>query len=92
MDTTVQHTTDVKQLAISAQQISVYPNPTKNILHVDCSALNGTTEITVLNTIGEVVQLLPLKTAHATIDVSNLNEGIYFVQIKTTQDLIVKKF
>ena len=91
--TTTQHTTGIKQLVINGHEISVYPNPTRNILNVDCSGLNGTTQIIVINTIGEVIiQPVPLKTEHTTIDVSNLSEGVYFVQIRTTQDLIVKKF
>jgi sugar lactone lactonase YvrE len=90
---TAQYTTGIKQLAVNNQQIAVYPNPTKNILNVDCLITTGNAEITVINTIGEVaMQYVPLKNQHATIDVSNLSGGVYFVQLKTPQGMMVQKF
>jgi hypothetical protein len=90
---TAQYTTGIKQLAVTSQQIAVYPNPTKDVLNVVYSGTNSNAEITVINIIGEVaMQYVPLKNQHATIDVSNLSGGVYFVQLKTPQGMMVQKF
>jgi Secretion system C-terminal sorting domain/SprB repeat len=60
--------------------IKMYPNPASNTLTVQSAV--GIQAITILNATGQVVQTIAAKNAIATeIDISNLNNGIYFIKI-----------
>jgi len=58
-------------------KFTVYPSPTKNILHIE--AKNNIETIEICNHLG---QLVLKATNQNTIDVSNLITGFYFVRIK----------
>ncbi len=68
-------------------QISIYPNPVKNILnikHTNISIDNGS--------MYDVSGKLVLSTSDSrTIDVSNLNPGLYFVKIEIENKEVIKK-
>lgn len=66
----------------------VFPNPTSNILYIN---LNGEKDIDILDVSGRLV--MSLSTFDNSIDVSSLNEGIYFINIKShqlSQQLIIR--
>lgn len=76
---------------------TVYPNPaqeTITIKHIGNQLQNFNVEI--LNTIGQVVHTTSA-TSHSTVDVSSLNNGVYFIRIKgsnqavSLQKLIISK-
>ncbi len=58
----------------------VYPNPAKNILHVEGA---GLTEVEVFNIMGQSV--LNVNENFETINIGHLKNGIYFIRIKTTE-------
>ena len=90
-------TLDIKQMAVS-EQVKVYPNPAQNSLQVAVS--NGQIkELSLFDVLGNVVfehiqpTPNPSKEGNSmTIDVSSLQEGVYFIQIKTAQGILSKKF
>ncbi|MHB8258951.1 MAG: T9SS type A sorting domain-containing protein [Bacteroidia bacterium] len=91
-------TTSLKQI-ISNEQVSIYPNPTKDVINLTISQFDNLTikSIAIYNTIGECVhrQIVgyPLgQSSNSQIDVSSLSEGVYFITIKTTNNTITKKF
>ena len=64
-----------------SKEAKVYPNPAQNMLHVEGT---GLTEVEVFNIMGE------------TVDISHLQNGIYFVRLKTndgekTVKLVIEK-
>ncbi|MFV0471973.1 MAG: T9SS type A sorting domain-containing protein, partial [Paludibacteraceae bacterium] len=68
--------------------ISVYPNPTNNVLKIDSKAIIA--KIEILDTNGLLVKVV--KGQATTIDVSNLTEGYYLIKFVTDDNRsIVKK-
>lgn len=68
-------------------QISVYPNPTKGIIHIGAGNLSDA-RITIYNAIGEVVKVID---SFDYVDLTNVVKGIYFVEVKTKNDLFRTK-
>ena len=74
-----------------SKEAKVYPNPAKNMLHVESA---GLTQVEVFNIMGQSV--LNINENFGAIDISHLQNGIYFVRIKTTEGektakLVIKK-
>lgn len=59
-----------------------YPNPLKNVLHIEGSNLNG--NINLLNIIGEEV---PFTQGSYTINFENLKAGLYFLNYKSNNKI-----
>lgn len=57
--------------------MSIYPNPTKNVLNIETSEK---TNIKIVNILGAIVTTQNLQTGNNTIDVSTLTNGVYFIQ------------
>ena len=73
------------------KEAKVYPNPAKNMLHVEDF---GLTQVEVFNIMGQSV--LSVNEDFETVDISHLQNGIYFIRIKTTEEektvkLVVEK-
>ena len=74
-----------------SKEAKVYPNPAKNMLHVEGV---GLTQVEVFNIIGQSV--LSINENFDAVDIGHLQNGIYFIRIKTTEGektvkLVVKK-
>jgi len=70
-----------------AEQIAIYPNPTKGFLVIDTDYLIE--KVRIFNVHGSVVESQFKENA---IDVSNVSNGIYFIEIHTDKGLVRKKF
>lgn len=69
----------------------LYPNPVKDILHIITET--EVEEIVIYDAFGRLlVTETPSHQDEMIIDVSGLNKGIYFVMIKTNDDVVMKKF
>ena len=71
--------------------ITIYPNPSKNLIYIDSDNSNFIASIFNLNG-----KLLIKKSIKTQIDISNLNKGVYFIELinesnKSFHKLIVKK-
>ncbi len=78
-------TTGVKENIIQLN-FSVYPNPANSIVTINTQ--ENIKEITMFNLLGEVVLT---ETVKNTINVSNINNGIYLLQVKTINGAIGTK-
>jgi hypothetical protein len=71
----------------SIMTLKLYPNPTSSILNIESDT--PINQIKVLNVLGEEI----LKTTSKTIDVSQLNQGVYLIEIKgNNNQTIIKRF
>jgi hypothetical protein len=59
-------------------KVKLYPNPTSNILNIECIA--SIQAITVYNVLGQEVMNRELNNTSVALDVSGLNSGIYVVK------------
>ncbi len=66
--------------------VAIYPNPTSGILYVE---LDTNFDATIYNYQGQVV--MRTSNNNGQIDMSGLASGVYFVQIKTDKNIMVKK-
>lgn len=57
-----------------------FPNPVQNNFHINCS--EEITELKVLNALGQTVLQSKLKEYNTTINLSGLDNGLYFIEIK----------
>ena len=69
--------------------VSLYPNPTKEVLNIET---NSATKLnySVINYLGQVVKTGSVE--NNSINVSNLNAGVYILQINDGQKSVTKKF
>ncbi|MBX3163413.1 MAG: T9SS type A sorting domain-containing protein [Bacteroidetes bacterium] len=86
-------TTDinVNELRIENEKLKIYPNPTSGMLNVECLMLNGEAELQIITILGEVIKHSIVTTKHSQIDVSGLENGIYFVMLSDKEKRSVIK-
>jgi hypothetical protein len=80
--------TSIKQFAVNSMQVTVYPNPAQNSLQVTLAGNNKILEINLFDLLGKEV----LTPKEKVIDVSNFKNGIYFMQVKTSDKIYTTKF
>ena len=76
----------INQVSGIRYQVSVYPNPSTGIVHINCantSCNNGAeiSSIQITNMLGQVVLSPPLEGAGEAFDLSNLSNGMYIIEI-----------
>jgi len=79
------------ELEIEAANIKVYPNPTNGLLNVDLNTLTEDVNIDIYNIVGQQVQSIQNARNLATLDLSNVSNGVYFVRISNEATVISKK-
>jgi hypothetical protein len=79
---------------LDPRDITLYPNPVANTLHVDMGAadLKGTVHLTVLDNTGRVILNHQTSASTARLDVSSLQSGNYIIRIQAENALIGKYF
>ena len=68
--------------------ISLYPNPSNNIVNILSS--NNIENIKVINTIGQTVFEKNIGSNYTQINTSDFNSGIYFIQVKCKNGITTK--
>ncbi len=76
---------------VATVNFNMYPNPTSGVVYIEAQ---GSSNVTVLNAIGEVVTTTEI-TNQGTIDLSNNASGVYFIRLTSgnkvgTQRIIVE--
>lgn len=73
------------------RDLSIYPNPAKAELKIESTNAIGE-RVQILNLIGTVVKEFQLSSNLQVVDLTELNNGIYFIKFKSqTQKLIISK-
>lgn len=75
---------------IARNNVSIYPNPTNDNLHIETEA--DIEEIIIFDVYGRRQDVSYQSSAVNSIDVSKLNSGVYFINIKTANENIVNRF
>lgn len=71
---------------------SLYPNPATTAFSVDMGGLtNGKFTINIYNSMGQVMKSVSLQQNQQQIDVSDLNDGFYLVELKSASGRSVQK-
>lgn len=76
---------------ITATESAIYPNPAKDVLHVDLKGIN-TTSISLADMQGRTLKTItPANKTLVTIHVSDLSAGIYILSVQTERGVTTKK-
>ena len=71
--------------------VKIFPNPAKNSLTLQSD--DATNEVKILNSLGQIVKEFSFE-SNVTVDIKDLNEGVYFVKIMgenpVTKKLVIK--
>jgi alpha/beta superfamily hydrolase len=73
--------TGIKELPALSNHLSVYPNPAKGAVTIELPVAMKT--VTVFDLTGRAVLTAEAKDKTAKLDVSGLNKGFYFINVKT---------
>ncbi|MEI6489222.1 MAG: T9SS type A sorting domain-containing protein [Bacteroidota bacterium] len=77
---------------LEQNNVSVYPNPASNTITIESTKCK-VQSIKIYNVLGEQVNSLKLTgNSKIEIDVSNLTQGVYFVEVETEKGIVRKKF
>jgi Secretion system C-terminal sorting domain len=86
--------TAIKYSNTIAAAINIYPNPTKNILHIQSDEINDKTNFIVYNVLGN--KMMPCQNSigkhTALIDVENLPTGMYVLEANTNNKKSTVRF
>ena len=74
-----------------ATAITLYPNPTKNILQLNTQD-KTIDQVNIYTMTGSKVLQLEVDTVSPTVDVSGLASGVYYVQLYSGKKVALKKF
>ena len=76
----------VKDPFNNAEEISLFPNPTRDFVSIN--SMNSVEQVRVFNSNGKLVAT---EFYSQELDLSFLNSGLYFIEVKTSAGLIPKK-
>ncbi|MGH2665396.1 T9SS type A sorting domain-containing protein [Flavobacterium sp.] len=89
--TTIQQVLNVQDFEFS-NYVKLYPNPVHNILTIDVKETIKITSISIYNTLGQLVLVIPNAQNTKAIDVSALTLGNYFIKINSDKGISNTKF
>ncbi len=76
---------------VEINAISIYPNPTQNILNI-ISPLTEITDVEVFDVRGRIVNIIEFNDqGNYQVDVTNLESAMYFIKIKTNNGMVTKR-
>ena len=82
----------VSSNAINEDTITLYPNPTNNVLNIDNKSGQEIKNITVYAINGAKVKQLKTSDTLTSIAVNDLQSGVYFVKIEMNDQVLNYKF
>lgn len=80
-----QQVTGVQQFGIQNLELNVYPNPAADVLNVECLILNENNTLLVMDMLGKRIKQIKIQNSKFKIDISDLPNGVYFIQSTYTQ-------
>ena len=91
--TTVEETPD-GNIEIVENNFNIYPNPVNDRLYIETQTLTQTLAIEVYDVYGRIQNLSNSATQQLSnsINVANLNSGVYFLKVVTANGEVVKRF
>lgn len=71
--------------------ISIYPNPTSDLLHIDFDAAKAISSAYLTDNIGRLIRVIEISETTNLINISNLNIGYYNLVLETNNGILLKK-
>ncbi|MBI3519630.1 MAG: T9SS type A sorting domain-containing protein, partial [Bacteroidetes bacterium] len=77
--------------ALEAGGINIYPNPAKDIVHIDFENAYEKRKIEIYDAFGKLVLSEDIPTQHASLNMHHLSSGIYFYKAVTGNKIYQNK-
>jgi len=74
--------------AVASSGVEMYPNPTEGKINLE---LSSNCEVTIMNSLGQVVYETNLSSGKHELDLVHLAKGLYVVKVKSGKDLVTIK-
>jgi hypothetical protein len=71
--------------------VNIFPNPASTNINIVCSSQFAVCSLQLCDILGNTIKTQELNNKETIIDVSSLNDGVYFLTIKTSRGIITKK-
>jgi PKD repeat protein len=71
--------------------LSLYPNPVEDQLNLEIGSLSNDLELRLIDLSGKTLREFQLTTGRQSIDLSDLNDGLYLLQFNTGNETVTKK-
>ncbi|MDI9311028.1 MAG: T9SS type A sorting domain-containing protein [Limnohabitans sp.] len=68
-----------------------YPNPVQDVLKVEISKNDLPAQVEIINKSGEVVLKSEISEENSTLNIANLNKGLYVIKAQTQNEIYTKK-
>jgi Leucine-rich repeat (LRR) protein len=81
-----------KQDFVFSHYFKLYPNPVNDVLNITTKETITISSVSIYNTLGQLVVVIPNAQNIKTIDVSNLSSGNYFIKINSDKGSSNTKF
>ncbi|WP_370476564.1 T9SS type A sorting domain-containing protein [Tamlana flava] len=76
----------------SKVQFKLFPNPANDFLTLEISPDAISSTIEVFNVQGKLIKSMKMTNNSYILDISTISSGMYFIQLKTTNGMSIKKF
>lgn len=89
---TIETVTGIKTSFLNNDEWTVYPNPSTGALYiVNNKSVKEISLLQILNSIGQTVFEETITSNYKNIDLSNLNNGVYFLKIASDKQSVIKR-
>ena len=78
--------TSNENILLTSDQLSIYPNPAINEITLDLGTIESAVDLTIFDGLGRQVLHQAINPLQSNIDISNLEKGTYFLQVRTTKE------
>lgn len=78
-------------VSVESSKLSVYPNPAKDYVNITNSGSTIVEKVTIVDVNGRVVKTVTSNSNDVRINISDLNTGVYFMNINTNEGPTTKK-
>ena len=82
----VQQITGIEQWVVNSEQLSIYPNPASSSIQVSVNSKQALS-ISIYDLLGNEI----INTKEKNVDIISLNEGIYFIEVRTVEGSYTQK-
>jgi hypothetical protein len=84
-------TTGINQQSVKNNNSSIYPNPSPGQFTIQLNDNKNNYTVEIYNVLGEKIYYSVLNNTHSNIDLSSHPAGVYFVYLKSKEDVNVEK-
>ena len=84
--------TSVNEIGKENLPLNIYPNPAVEFITLELMANSSKTEIKIFNTLGELMNYSISTNQKVKIDISNLSDGVYILEVVSGENISIQKF